>query len=506
MTAMNQTENSRMRLRFWIGLACVLLIAAGSVTAAILVRANDNADFERMQQDEAVRAAHQAESMAQLAVGQLASAAAFFQVEGQIDRHEFGVVSRALLKQRVLNAAVLLDRVPGGQRAAYERRHGFGITERAGKPGEGILRPARARSHYYPVTFIASKAGSAQALGFDVGSEPSRAPFLERARDSGKPVATPVVTLLLGGRGFNIFQAIYRDGAPTDTVAERRRALVGFAAGSLRVADLGASVQEVLPEQTIERFDVDGAPISGAAAELDDPASAPVQVANRQWLLVVRDPNRPNISLPLLLAAIGVAISSLLGALILIWSRNEQVQQLEREAGEDALTGLKNRRRFEEDVRAAMARRRRDRGTGALLMLDLDHFKEVNDTHGHPAGDRLIEEVAQVLRRRARAGDIVARLGGDEFAVVLPRSTPAEAQVVAEALVTAIRHHDPTLDGVDPVTASIGVAMFGDDPRMSYATLVSEADTAMYAAKDGGRDGVRVFDAEAIREEAPDSV
>ena len=503
---MQTTENSRMRLRFWIGLLCVALIAAGSVVAAIVVRADDNADFKTMQQDEAVRAAHQAEGMAQLAVGQLASAAAFFQVEGQISEHEFGVVSNALLKQKVLNAAVLLDRVPDAERASWERQHGYEMTERAGKPGQGILRRARQYNEYFPVTYIAAKGPSLEALGFDVGSEPLRSPYLERARDTGKPIATSVVHLLLGGAGFNIFQAIYRDGAPTATVAERRRALIGFAAGSLRVADLAASVNEVLPNHTVERFDTNGGTISGKAAELDDPSAAPLQIADRQWLLVVRDPNRPELSLPLLLAAIGVAVSSLLGALILIWSRNERMQQLEREAGEDALTGLKNRRRFEEEVRGAMARRRRDHGTGALLMLDLDHFKEVNDTHGHPAGDQLIEEVAQVLQRRARAGDIVARLGGDEFAVVLPRSTPAEAQIVAEALVAAIRHHDPSLDGVDPVTASIGVATFGDDPRMSFATLVSEADTAMYAAKDGGRDGVRVFDAEAIREEAPDSL
>jgi diguanylate cyclase len=495
-----------MRLRFWIGLLCVLLIATGSVAAAILVRNNDNSDFGRVQKDEAVRAAHQAENQARLAVGQLAAAAAFFQVEGQISRHEFGVVSHALLGQHVLNAAVLLDRVPAADRAAYERRHGFEITERAGEPGQGIVRRARPSSEYFPVTDIAAKGPTIQALGFDVGSEPLRAPFLARARDTGRPIATPVVKLLLGGKGFNVFQAIYRDGAPTATVAERRRALIGFAAGTLRVADLAASIDKVLPDQTIEQLDVDGRPVSGPAAELEDPATATVHIADREWLLVVRDPNRPDISLPLLLAAIGVAVSSLLGALILIWSRNEQVQRLEREASEDSLTGLKNRRRFEEEVAAAMARRRRDRGTGALMMIDLDHFKEVNDTHGHPAGDRLIEEVAEVLQRRARAGDIVARLGGDEFAVVLPRSTPAEAVVVAEALVAAIRHHDPTLDGVDPVTASIGVAMFGDDPRMSYATLLSEADTAMYAAKDGGRDGVRVFDTEAIREDAPDSV
>jgi diguanylate cyclase (GGDEF)-like protein len=502
---MRQAENSRMRLRFWIGLLCVAMIAAGSVVAAIVVRADDTADFETRQKAEAVRAAHQAEGMARLAVGQLASAAAFFQVEGRISEHEFGVVSQALLKQNVLNAAVLLDRVPGAERAAYERRHGFEITEREGRPGQGILRRAQRHPQYYPVTYIAAKGPSLEALGFDVGSEPLRSPYLERARDTGKPIATPVLHLLLGGDGFNIFQAIYRDGAPTATVAQRRRALIGYAAGSLRVADLATSVNEVLPDHTIEKFDTDGAPISGAAAQLDDPSASTVQIADRQWLLVVRDPNRPELSLPLLLAAIGVAVSSLLGALILIWSRNERMRELEREAGEDALTGLKNRRRFEEEVRSAMARRRRDHGSGALLMIDLDHFKEVNDTHGHPAGDRLIEEVAQVLRRRARAGDIVARLGGDEFSVVLPHSTPAQALVVAEALVAAIRDHDPTLDGVDPVTASIGVAMFGDDPRMSFATLVSEADTAMYAAKDGGRDGVRVFDTEAIREDAPDS-
>ena len=491
-----------MRLRFWIGLLCVALIAAGSVAAAALVRANDNADFESMQQEEAVRAAHQAESMAQLAVGQMASAAAFFQVEGHISEHEFSAVSEALLDQDVLTAAVLVDRVPAAKRAAYEREHGFAITERGQR---APLRRAGNRAVYYPLTYIAAKRPARQALGFDVSTDGARGPFLERARDSGEAVATPVVELLLGGKGVNVYQAIYRDGAPTATVAERRRALIGFAAGTLRISDLAARVNEALPDQTVEQLDFDGAPISGPAAELDDPASASVQIANRQWLLVVRDPNRPDISLPLLLAAVGVAVSSLLGALILIWSRNEQVQRLEREAGEDALTGLRNRRRFEEDVRAVMARRRRDHGSGALLMIDLDHFKEVNDTHGHPAGDRLIEEVAQVLQRRARAGDIVARLGGDEFAVVLPRSTPAESVVVAEALVAAIRHHDPALDGVEPVTASIGVAMFGDDPRMSYATLISEADTAMYAAKDGGRDSVRVFDTDAIRQDAPDS-
>jgi len=136
-------------------------------------------------------------------------------------------------------------------------------------------------------------------------------------------------------------------------------------------------------------------------------------------------------------------------------------------------------------------------------MLDLDHFKQVNDTHGHPAGDLLIQEVAGVLRRRSRESDILARLGGDEFAVVLPRCSPTEARLVGEAIATAIREHVPAGEGVEPVTASVGVAMFGDHPRTSIASVVSEADTAMYAAKDGGRDGVRFFDSEAVRDDAP---
>ena len=175
--------------------------------------------------------------------------------------------------------------------------------------------------------------------------------------------------------------------------------------------------------------------------------TAPIHIADRTWLLVVRDPNRPDVSLPLLLAVVGISLAALLGALILVWSRNERMEELQRQASQDSLTGLKNRRRFEEELRAAMARGRRERTTGALLMLDLDYFKQVNDSHGHPAGDHLIEEIADVLRRRTRESDVLARLGGDEFAVVLPRCTPAEARVAADAIAAAIREHAPGHEG-----------------------------------------------------------
>ena len=240
----------------------------------------------------------------------------------------------------------------------------------------------------------------------------------------------------------------------------------------------------------------------GSKRPLAGAASAPIRVADRTWLLVVHDPHEPDVSLPVLMAVVGISLAALLGSLIWVWSRNERMQELQRQAGQDSLTGLKNRRRFEEDLRTEMARGRREGARGALLMLDLDNFKAVNDSLGHQAGDRVIEEIAGVLRGRTRETDVLARLGGDEFAIVLPRCDKEEARSVAEAIATALREHVPKRDGVPRITASIGIAMVGADPKTSSESVQAEADAAMYAAKDAGRDGVRVFDPLAVRGDA----
>jgi diguanylate cyclase (GGDEF)-like protein len=248
---------------------------------------------------------------------------------------------------------------------------------------------------------------------------------------------------------------------------------------------------------------VGGETVFGEGDRLDDAATVSLFIANRTWSLTVKDAGRPDLSLPIALAVLGISLAVLLGALILNWGRNERIQELERQASQDSLTGLKNRRRFEEDLAAAMARSRRDRSTGALLMLDIDEFKRVNDSRGHPAGDRLIQEIAAVLRQRTRESDTLARLGGDEFAVILPRCSQGEAQLAAEAIAGSVRAHRTEQEG-DQVTVSIGIAIFGEDPRTSVATVVSEADTAMYAAKDQGRDTVRVFDPHSVRQNVSD--
>jgi diguanylate cyclase (GGDEF)-like protein len=480
-----------MRFRFWLGLAAVVAIAAGSVVTALVVHTDQRDDFEQGQAEAAARSARQAQAVAELSVGQLASAAAFLQTAEDFTRHDFEVLADSLLKEGALSGVSFIARVPRRQRPAYEVRHGFPIVEEEG----GRLRRADPRRLHFPVTYAANELRTAPAFGLDVATDPDRAPILRRARDSGEAAATPIVPLLTArGRGLIVYQPIYRDGAPTATVAQRRAALLGFASGGFLAPDIAAAATSALEDDVDVQLLEDGAPVIGASQPLADAATAPIQVADRAWVLVVRDPDRPSVGLALLIAVVGISLAALLGALVLIWSRNEHMQELQRQASHDSLTGLKNRRRFEEDLHTELARSRRENGEGALLMLDIDNFKRVNDTLGHPIGDRVIEEIAGVLRGRTRETDVLARLGGDEFAVVLPRCDAAEAQDVAEAILTAIREHVPPAQDVPRITASIGIAMFGRGHEADFESVQSMADTAMYEAKRAGRDSVRVSD------------
>jgi diguanylate cyclase (GGDEF)-like protein len=486
------TGKVSMRRRFWFGFAVVAAIAVGSIGLALVVHERERSNFDATQRGEATRAARQAEALARLSVGQLASASAFYQAEGHFSQHEFDVVADSLLETGALAATAFIGSVPRAARAGFERQHGYPILERGAL---GDLPVAGERAHYFPLIFAATKGlGIQLPLGYDIGSDGLRGDYLHRALDSGRPAATPVMRLPVGGTGINVFRPVYRDGAPTRTVAERRAALTGFAAGAFLVPDLAGAATAALPDNVDVALVERGKPVVGSSLPADESATAPVRIADRTWLLVVRDPSRPGVDLPVMIALVGLSLAALLAALVLVWSRTERMQELARQASQDSLTGLKNRRRFEEDLRAELARSQRYGVDGALLMLDLDHFKQVNDTLGHPAGDRVIAEIAAVLRGRTRETDVLARLGGDEFAIVLPRCSLAEAEEVAGEIATAVRERMAAEEDVPPITASIGVAPFGPEGQLSYESVLARADAAMYAAKGSGRDTVRTFD------------
>ncbi len=161
-------------------------------------------------------------------------------------------------------------------------------------------------------------------------------------------------------------------------------------------------------------------------------------------------------------------------------------QRLRHLADHDPLTGLVNRRGFGRELRRHISRIARYGAKGALLMVDLDNFKAYNDAHGHAGGDALLQGVAESLGARLRAGDVLGRIGGDEFSVLLPEVTPDQAEVVAAALVQAVRDLDH--DGSPGVTASVGIFCFGQDDGLSEHHAMVGADLAMYAAKHAGRD------------------
>ena len=159
----------------------------------------------------------------------------------------------------------------------------------------------------------------------------------------------------------------------------------------------------------------------------------------------------------------------------------DRIWRLERLASTDDLTGLPNRRQWEEQLPRELGRSLRYSEPVCIAMLDLDHFKDYSDTHGHPAGDRLLKEVASVWRALIRPYDLVARYGGEEFSLILVGCELEEAERIIERLRTA------TPSGV---SCSVGMAWW--DGEESPAGLVRRADEALYEAKHCGRDQTTV--------------
>ena len=168
------------------------------------------------------------------------------------------------------------------------------------------------------------------------------------------------------------------------------------------------------------------------------------------------------------------------------------------QASHDALTGLINRREFDNRLHAALLSAQRGEGSYALLYIDLDQFKVVNDTCGHQAGDRLLRDVTGLLQTRVRASDTIARLGGDEFGVLLEGCTLEQATRIAEGVRQAIRDFRFVWGGSTlSVGASIGIVQIRAETE-NVANVMSAADIACYAAKDAGRNRIHVYEADGV--------
>jgi c-di-GMP-specific phosphodiesterase len=178
--------------------------------------------------------------------------------------------------------------------------------------------------------------------------------------------------------------------------------------------------------------------------------------------------------------------------------RHEEKAHIAQLAYFDTLTGLPNRTRLGGEIDECIARAANENRPMAVLFLDVDNFKDVNDTLGHSAGDALLVEIARRLQKQLRAGDVVSRLGGDEFVVILNDCEAANASAVADRILAALAQPIEIDAMALPVSASIGISLFPEDGRDREA-LLKHADTAMYEAKSAGRGTHRFFSPEMNR-------
>ena len=176
-----------------------------------------------------------------------------------------------------------------------------------------------------------------------------------------------------------------------------------------------------------------------------------------------------------------------------ITERKEQAERLEYLATHDPLTGLANRALFSELVNKALSEARRSKSSVAILFLDVDKFKQINDTLGHYIGDLLLQHVANSLLKLLRAGDIVARQGGDEFIIALPNLTSTQDAILLAEKILRTLEQPCTLNGQAlKVTTSIGIALFPEDGT-EIGGVMQNADIALYRAKQAGRNNFQLY-------------
>jgi diguanylate cyclase (GGDEF)-like protein len=212
----------------------------------------------------------------------------------------------------------------------------------------------------------------------------------------------------------------------------------------------------------------------------------------RIGLLTLRIPDFPADQRAALLAEAATYTTQLIFAM----AKAKLYRELDERSRTDGLTGLSRRGPFEERLREEVARAESFRSTFSILMIDIDHFKHMNDNYGHQVGDEVLRTVAQRIKQGLYETDFIARFGGEEFVCLMPRSQPAGLKIKAEAIRESIANHAFVI-GLEAiqVTISIGIAHFPQDGRSAQAVMEA-ADRALYAAKNSGRN--RVVEAASV--------
>lgn len=414
-----------------------------------------------------------------------------------------------------LFALSINDRVLGGDRAAYETR----VSQIIGQPGfviqhriDGKLQPAPIRPEYVPVRMIAPLEGNRPALGFDIFSEPIRRDAIERAFTSRAFAVTAPIQLVQEDKKRIGLLALMPYFSRQDS---ERPAVAGFAVAVIKLDEmvnlkgwdaesahlifqltdpLGTSGRQLLFRSNAASGEFEAYPVTRAAW------SQTLPVADRQWQLSVFMPEggatASGVPASWWVGIAGFLLAALIQLMLLgITGRASQLKaahdELARLALYDPLTGLPNRTLFFDRLQMDLRHTSREAKRHALLFIDLDLFKAINDAHGHAAGDQVLREAARRMQHIVRENDTVARMGGDEFLVLLHDVGDTTAALrVSEKLLEALNQPVYWRGETLALGCSIGVAVFPDHASDQEA-LIRAADGAMYRAKAEGRGQVR---------------
>ena len=415
---------------------------------------------------------------------------------------------------QVIGIAQLL---PAPQRAAHE------AAMRSAGLSAYAVHPESQNEFVVPVVQRAPEVERSRApLGLDLWSDPVRRQAMEKARDSGMAAITAKVQLAIDAKGqaapsFIMYLPIFAPGQPRETLAQRRANLIGWVYAAFHMNDFMASLYgKQSPGLSLAIYDdiaTDAAALlyrtadAGSTPDSNRPSRMTAKeymvVGGHTWTLQMsmhsEFENRfgRDASLVIAVAGTGLSLSLAWLAWVLVTGRARALrlaaamtEELRHMAQHDGLTDLPNRALFSDRLNHELARARRHGGRCALMFLDLDDFKQVNDNFGHAVGDQLLRQVAQRLQACVRAADTTGRLGGDEFVILMADFRETDAvRNLAEAVCLAL-HQPFTVEGtVLTISCSLGIAIFPEDGE-DEITLTKTADESMYKAKISGGDRV----------------
>lgn len=440
-------------------------------------------------------------------------------------------VSRKEFKAYVTSLRIE-DNFPGIQGVGFsliippEQKQSHIASIRADQFPEYDINPAGKRSLYTSIIYLEPfEDRNFRAFGYDMYSNAVRREAMEQARDNDKHSMSGKVRLVQESgekeqAGFLIYYPVYINDYPSDTLQNRRANIIGWVYSPFRMDDLMEGVFGLYSKDIdVEIFDgVELNHISGMYDSNSDnygsissditekkrvlQSTRKLEIAGRIWTINIKAlpkfyQNIHVIESPLVLA-IGLIASILSG--VILWllmqrrDRSIKQEQLELVAHSDLLTSLPNRSLFADRLSQALLQSKRNGRSAAVLFIDIDGFKAINDSYGHDKGDKLLITLAQRMKLAMREEDTLARFGGDEFVAVLAGLDKVEHCYSILKRLLFVTSKPVMIDKISiEVSASIGVTFYPQD-NVDSEQLIRHADQAMYFAKEQGKNRYHIFD------------